>query len=200
MYRHAQAHEYRIMQLNSRGVLLQQPLSRFSSSRPPASLLAGRWENGGCRATSFHAWRFLRRSDTVCHISAETATEQSILEIASTAQQHPREPAAAARPSSQASTSAAANADEGSRSAGPSFPARPRPAGQRRRGRGTRRVDTHCETSYVKAWLEGRAAAAGSRGCCWAVLAISRMLCSGRLAREIMLYTDLAGWPPPGQA
>ena len=59
----------------------------------------------------------------------------------------------------------------------------------------------------VEAWLEGRAAAAGSRGCCCAVLAISRMLCSvavsadmwqtvSDLRRKRQAWKEVARHPP----
>ena len=140
-------------------------------------------------------------------ISLASRPEQSILEIASTAQQHPREPAAAARPSSQAFTYEVSQWVSTRRVP---LPRRLWPAGRGRAGKEGPALllpSSALAAAEVEAWLEGRAAAAGSRGCCCAVLAISRMLCSvavsadmwqtvSDLRRKRQAWKEVARHPP----
>ena len=100
---------------------------------------AGPEESGGCRATSFHAWFLLRRSGTVGNTTPETATEQSILEVASRIRQSKRQQHfLPSKPTPEQLLRRAAPV--------PLSPKNPQPVGQSRRGR---RVGAHSDHIYT---------------------------------------------------
>ena len=75
--RHTQTHPYSLELLSSSGIqALEFNLCCSRQASPPCWNLP---ESGECHITSFHA--FLPKSDFVIHVTAETATEQGILEI-----------------------------------------------------------------------------------------------------------------------
>ena len=133
--RHSQMRTYSLQQWCSAASVGARPLQL-----PPSKLARRKSVSVGAlynmRALGF----FLRRSDTVGHVHCRTTRNSDGTEHSWARHQDPGEPAAGACPSSQASTCAAANADDSSRSASTSILVCPRasrqpPAGQRRRGR-----------------------------------------------------------------